>query len=86
MSRWFLAQGAALWAFIALAVLQFGTDHLVDRDSYYHARYAQLMPERGLSREFPWAQEIARALGGAGADVRVDVRVIERGHESGRST
>ena len=36
--------------------------------------------------EFPWAQEIARALGGAGADVRVDVRVIERGHESGRST
>ncbi len=57
MSRWFLAQGAALWAFIALAVLQFGTDHLVDRDSYYHARYAQLMPERGLSREFPWAQE-----------------------------
>ena len=36
--------------------------------------------------EFPWAQEVARALGGAGVDVRVDVRVIERGHESGRST
>ncbi len=36
--------------------------------------------------EFPWAQEIERALGGAGAGLRVDVRVIERGHAIGRGT
>lgn len=47
-----LALGAALFA-----AIQWSTPHLVDRDSYYHARYAQLLPERGLSREFPWTQE-----------------------------
>jgi len=47
-----LALGAALFA-----AIQWNTPHLVDRDSYYHARYAQLLPELGLSREFPWTQE-----------------------------
>jgi hypothetical protein len=48
---------AAAWGAIAFAGLQWSTPHLVDRDSLYHARYAQLLPERGLSREFPWTQE-----------------------------
>lgn len=29
---------------------------LTDRDGYYHARLSQLLPERGLSRSFPWTQ------------------------------
>ncbi|MBE0606993.1 MAG: hypothetical protein IH610_11975 [Deltaproteobacteria bacterium] len=29
---------------------------LFERDGYYHARFAQMMPERGLSRHFPWTQ------------------------------
>jgi hypothetical protein len=37
----------------ATAALQ---DGLFERDGYYHARLAQLMPERGLSRSFPWTQ------------------------------
>ncbi len=41
----------------SFAWLQSQTPHLLDRDSYYHARYASLLPERGLSREFEWAQE-----------------------------
>ena len=31
-------------------------DGLFERDGYYHARLAQLVPERGLSRSFPWTQ------------------------------
>ncbi len=48
---------AAAWGALVFAGLQWSTPHLVDRDSLYHARYAQLLPERGLSREFPWTQE-----------------------------
>lgn len=39
--------------FAATALFQ---DGLFERDGYYHARYAQLMPERGLSQSFPWTQ------------------------------
>ena len=35
------------------ALLQPG---LFERDGYYHARLAQLVPERGFSRSFPWTQ------------------------------
>lgn len=31
-------------------------DGLFERDGYYHARLAGMMPERGLSRSFPWTQ------------------------------
>ena len=48
---------AVVVASSAFAWLQSLTPHLLDDDSYYHARYAQLLPERGLSREFEWAQE-----------------------------
>jgi hypothetical protein len=37
----------------ATAFLQQG---LFERDGYFHARFAQLMPLRGFSRAFPWTQ------------------------------
>ncbi|HEU4339200.1 MAG TPA: hypothetical protein VFS19_03960 [Planctomycetota bacterium] len=52
------ALGAAVaWGALVFAWLQWSTPELVDRDSLYHARYSQLLPERGLSREFAWTQE-----------------------------
>jgi len=39
--------------FTATALFQNG---LFERDGYYHARLAQLMPERGISQSFPWTQ------------------------------
>jgi hypothetical protein len=42
-----------LGLYATTALLQ---DGLFERDGYYHARLAQLMPERGLSRAFPWTQ------------------------------
>lgn len=39
--------------FGATAILQ---DGLFERDGYYHARFAQLMPERGVEQTFPWTQ------------------------------
>lgn len=41
---------AELWA------VQFATSHMLARDGYYHARYAHLMPSRGLSRSFEWTR------------------------------
>ena len=35
---------------------QFASDGLYDHDGYFHARYAQMLPQRGLSREFAWTQ------------------------------
>lgn len=32
----------------------FMTDGVADPDGFYNARYAQMLPERGLSRSFPW--------------------------------
>lgn len=46
-----LAYTAALYATTAL--LQQG---LFERDGYYHARLASLVPQRGFSRDFPWTQ------------------------------
>ncbi len=40
-----------------LGYLQSSAPHLVDQDSLYHARFAQMMPTQGFSRSFPWAQE-----------------------------
>lgn len=52
-----------VWAPLCLAyfavVLCWGTfspSGLYERDGYFHARYAQLLPEHGLSRAFPWTQ------------------------------
>jgi hypothetical protein len=42
-----------LGLYATTALLQ---DGLFERDGYYHARVAQLLPERGLSRAFPWTQ------------------------------
>ncbi len=58
---------AALYSHAGLALLltyfgfvyhgvMFTTEGVLERDGFYHARYAQLLPERGLSRELPWMQ------------------------------
>ncbi|MEK7468152.1 MAG: hypothetical protein AAB074_12115 [Planctomycetota bacterium] len=39
-----------------LRAVQFTTPHMLSRDGYYHARYANLLPSRGLSRKFEWTQ------------------------------
>jgi hypothetical protein len=39
-----------------LAVLQFCPDGPIERDEFYHARFANLLPQFGLSREFHWTQ------------------------------
>ena len=57
MARRAALAGAVAWGAVVFAGLQWSTPHLVDRDSLYHARYAQLLPERGLARDFPWTQE-----------------------------
>lgn len=43
----------SLLLFGGTAFLQAG---LFERDGYFHARFAALMPVRGLSRAFPWTQ------------------------------
>ena len=43
----------ALLLFGATALFQEG---LFERDGYFHARFAALMPTQGLSRAFPWTQ------------------------------
>lgn len=52
-----------VWAPLCLAyfvlLLSWGTfapPGLYERDGYFHARYAHLLPEQGLSRAFPWTQ------------------------------
>ena len=56
--RWRLAAPAALLLYVAAlyAATSLLQDGLFERDGYYHARLAQLLPERGLSRSFPWTQ------------------------------
>jgi hypothetical protein len=56
-----LARRAAPWALFLYVLCVYGAtallqDGLFERDGYYHARLAQLLPERGLSRSFPWTQ------------------------------
>jgi hypothetical protein len=50
----FLSCALTLYAAFELREFQFATPHMLSRDGYYHARYANLLPERGLSREFAW--------------------------------
>ena len=40
----------------AFTALHRGGGGLTDRAGYYHARLAAMLPERGLSRGFPWTQ------------------------------
>ncbi|MBI2921400.1 MAG: hypothetical protein HYY18_09985 [Planctomycetes bacterium] len=51
-----VSSAVALYIAIQLRHVQFATDHLVSRDGYYHTRYANLLWQRGLSREFAWTQ------------------------------
>ena len=56
-----LGRSAAPWALFLYVLCLYGAtsllqDGLFERDGYYHARVAQLFPERGFSRSFPWTQ------------------------------
>src|SRR5690242_12563639 len=51
----------AAWALFLYVLCLYGATSLLqaglfERDGYYHARVAQLFPERGFSRSFPWTQ------------------------------
>jgi len=41
---------------VVLAGVMFENEGVPERDGFFHARYAQMLPDRGLSREFPWTQ------------------------------
>src|SRR6185436_15131914 len=47
---------AAIYLIALLAVLVFKPVGLFERDGYFHARYANLLPSFGLSRSFHWTQ------------------------------
>lgn len=49
---------AVLLIYVALISIQlhFGFDGPLERDAYFHARFSRMLPERGLSRSFPWTQ------------------------------
>jgi hypothetical protein len=55
-----LARSTPIALLLYVVVLYAGTallqPGLFERDGYYHARLAQLVPERGFSRDFPWTQ------------------------------
>ena len=40
--------------FLLMATLQFATPNLVDNDSYFHIKFAQVMREQGLLPTFIW--------------------------------
>ena len=43
------------FAYVYSGIL-FMTEGVTERDGFYHARYSQMLPQRGLSRELPWMQ------------------------------
>jgi len=55
LSRWLPLLALAYLALV-LGALQFGSAGLFERDGYYHARFANLLPQFGLSRQFHWTQ------------------------------
>ena len=47
---------AGFYLICALLFVQWGARGLPERDGYYHARFANLLPEYGVSRHFHWTQ------------------------------
>jgi hypothetical protein len=45
-----------LVCFFFLCETQFSFPNFFDADSYYHTRFAQTIPQRGISKTFPWTQ------------------------------
>jgi hypothetical protein len=45
-----------LYVFCLFGTTALFQEGLFERDGYYHARLARMMPERGLSQHFPWTQ------------------------------
>lgn len=59
MSRWLCAAETLVifaLAWVLFYHLQFTTPWISGYDGYYHIKYAQLLRERGIFQEFPWAQ------------------------------
>lgn len=54
--HWAAPLAAFLIAAGFMANLHKSAGGLTDRDGFYHARLANMLPERGLSRSFPWMQ------------------------------
>ncbi|MCX7806294.1 MAG: hypothetical protein N3A38_14065 [Planctomycetota bacterium] len=44
------------YVFFMTGRIHFGSEGIAERDGYYHARLANLLPEIGMSREFRWTQ------------------------------
>lgn len=55
-ARWALPLLLFFYVFCLYGTTALFQDGLFERDGYYHARLAQMMPERGISRAFPWTQ------------------------------
>lgn len=55
---WRILGAAAFFLYVLLLQLdlQFSANHILGPDGYYHTRYSNLLPQRGLSREFPWTE------------------------------
>lgn len=54
--KWVPAALVFLYMASVFGFLQSRPGGLTERDGYFHARLAQKLPERGLSRRFPWTQ------------------------------
>ncbi len=44
------------YVFFMVGRIHFGSEGIAERDGYYHARFANLLPKIGISREFRWTQ------------------------------
>lgn len=55
-SKPFLVLVLAVYVLGILCYFNYGFSGLKERDGYFHARYANLLPEHGLSRTFDWTQ------------------------------
>jgi len=54
-NRW-LVLAPLLYILIQFLMVYLGSAGLFERDGYYHARFANLLPSFGLSRDFHWTQ------------------------------
>lgn len=54
VGRWAVTGGIFLAAALFFVRLHAAAGGPTDRDAFYHARVASMLPERGLARTFPW--------------------------------
>ncbi|WP_257309609.1 hypothetical protein [Geothrix fuzhouensis] len=56
LRAWAAPAGLLLYALLLFGGTAWLQEGLFERDGYFHARFAALMPAQGLSRAFPWTQ------------------------------